>query len=118
MEQGPFSFLAVEEDSITIKHAQNALVLNPLRGPSEPGEGREEVVAEEAVHDPGAAGARGDGIGDDADKSFAFGEEGDFVQDLRDVDDLVEQGGGAEVEGLGDFHHGREGAFPSKLPGD
>jgi len=109
--------LAVEEDGITVKHAEDALMLDPLGGPSEPGKRGEEVVAEEAVHNPGAAGTRWHGVGNDADESFTFGEEGDFVQDFCDVDDLVEEGGGAEVEGLGHFHHGGEGAFSPKLAG-
>ena len=103
----------MEEDSIAVEHAKNALVLDPLGGPSEPGQGREEVVAEEAVDHPGTAGASGHGIGNYADESFAFGEKGYFVENLRDIYDLVEEGGGPKVEGLGYFHHGWEGPFAS-----
>lgn len=76
VEQCPLPFLSVKEDSVAVEHAKNALVLNPLGRPSEPGQGREEVVAEEAVDDPRPAGASGHGICDYADESFALGEKG------------------------------------------
>lgn len=57
----------------------------PTKRHAPEGLGRDEVVAEESVHDLAAPGGHGQGVGDDADDAFLGGEEGDAVHGLRCV---------------------------------